>query len=242
MFRSGLCGDSYTYIKKWCKKGFLSKVGKWIAGQFIQTDVQENRRRILNVNKTTKRPIRPSWYKRLPPWMYLIGFMSVLALIISYFYSLHLRTLYDMPWWIWLVGFTFFSVLVFFKVVKYGIAGMKEISVPNGIFLSVCLGLIFGFIGTLLGIGLFDGINNLFADRTPVVAEAIVTDVRYYYEVSTGRGHHRHYVTVVDLPKEKRTMRIEDYYLYKMFTGDEILVTYRRGLFGVDIYEDFELK
>lgn len=100
-----------------------------------------------------------------------------------------------------------------------------------------------GFIGTLVGIGLFDGVNSLFADRTPVIAEAIVTDVRYHYEVSMARGGHiTHYVTIVELPEEKRTMRIEDYYLYKMFTDDEILITYRKGLFGVDIYEGFDVK
>ena len=162
--------------------------------------------------------------------------------IFCYFYELHLRTLYDVPWWIWLVGCALFSLIVFFRVVKYGIGGMKEITLAGSIFLSVCLGVIMGFIGTLVGIGLFDGVNSLFADRTPVIAEAIVTDVRYY-EVRTHRGGPiKHYVAIVELPKEKRTMRIEDFYLYKMHTDDEILITYRKGLSGVDIYEGFDVK
>lgn len=243
MFRSGLCGDSYTYIRRWCNKGSFSKIWEWIKARFVRTDVSENKRRMLNVNKTTQRPKRQPWYKRLSAWVYVVGFLLILTSIVCYFYELHLRTLYDVPWWIWLVGCAFFAVVVFFKVIRYGISGMKEVTLEGSIFLSVCLGAIMGFIGTLVGIGLFDGVNSLFADRTPVIAEAIVTDVRYYYEVRTHRrGPIKHYVAIVELPEEKRTMRIEDYYFYKMFTGDEILITYRKGLFGVDIYEGFEVK
>lgn len=243
MFRSGLCGDSYTYIRRWCNKGPFSKIWEWIKAKFVRTDVSENKRRMLNVNKTTQRPKRQPWYKRLPTWVYLVGFMSLLTAIFCYFYELHLRTLYNVPWWIWLVGCALFSLIVFFRVVKYGIGGMKEVTLAGSIFLSVCLGVFMGFIGTLVGIGLFDGVNSLFADRTHVIAEAIVTDVRYHYEVRTRRGAPiKHYVAIVELPEEKRTMRIEDFYLYKMHADDEIRITYRKGLFGVDIYEGFDVK
>ncbi len=243
MFRSGFCGDCYTYIRRWCNKGPFSKIWEWIKAKFVRTDVSENKRWMLNVNKTTQRPKRQPWYKRLPTWVYLVGFMSLLTAIFCYFYELHLRTLYNVPWWIWLVGCALFSLIVFFRVVKYGIGGMKEVTLAGSIFLSVCLGVIMGFIGTLVGIGLFDGVNSLFADRTPVIAEAIVTDVRYYYEVRTRRGAPiKHYVAIVELPEEKRTMRIEDFYLYKMHADDEIRITYRKGLFGVDIYEGFDVK
>ena len=236
MFQSGMFSDSYTYIRRWCRRRPWWKVfDNRILRKLIRQDAAEDMRRMSDAERAGESQKRKPWYRRLPEWLYWVVSAPVWIPLSFYFFDLHKRTLYDMPWWIWFAVSASSVLLVFVMITKNGI---KLRDVPSALLLALTLGLFSGFVATGLGIAMFDGVNRLFADSEPISERAVVTNGKFYHQ-GRGRFDFSHHITVVELVKEKRKMKIDDVNLYDVPPQSEVVITYRKGLFGFDIFDSF---
>ncbi len=103
--------------------------------------------------------------------------------------------------------------------------------------MSITFGLVSGVMAVGVCVGLFDGINRLFASE-PINAAAIVTNGKFLH-IGRGRGDFSRYITIVELTAENKIMEINDLELYKVPPQSEVIITYRHGLFGIDIFDSF---
>ena len=234
MFRSGMFSDSYTYIRRWCKRNSLLRLfPKWILKHLNCTDLLENNRRVSAGSETEKYRRKP-WYRLLPGWVYLLVFILVFFPVFSYFKDLHRRTLCVFPWWLWLV-YSLLSGLYFFIRTNSNNEKWKGLFVR--LFLSSAFGILTGLTAVLAGGGLFEGINRLFASE-PIEVSATVTYMKNP-RMSSGRSGRCKSITVVNIPSENRMMRIDDDGLYEVPPKSDVIITYRHGLFGIDIFDGF---
>lgn len=234
VFQSGMFSDSYTYISRWCKRKSIFRLfPKWIFKHFNCSDVSENGRRVSAGCKAEKCKRKP-WYRLLPEWSYWLILAPVYIPLLMYFFDLHRCTLYDMPWWMWFFGASLFAACILIMTLRNGQKG-------NGLFLSVPMSITFGLVSGAMavgvGVGLFDGINRLFASE-PINAAAIVTNGKFLH-IGRGRGDFSRYITIVELTAENKIMEINDLELYKVPPQSEVIITYRHGLFGIDIFDSF---
>lgn len=234
MFQSGMFSDSYTYIRRWSKgESVIRRLRKSALKYLTRSASSENSGRISRGVVAGKRRRKP-WYRRLTEWAYWVFIAPIYISLLFYFFNLHRRTLYDVDWWIWFLGGVLFILFFLFRTVKDGQKGREMLF---GILLSVTGGLVSGLIAVGAGIGLFDGVNRLFASE-PLEVTAVVTDIRFRH-IGRGRGDLSQYITVVELPSENRIMRIDDAALYNVAPQSRVVITYRRGLFGIDIFDSF---
>lgn len=231
MYSSGVFSDSYTYIARRCRRSVrIEKLRRLFTDKVLHARRPDNSARLKNAGSRGGRCRRKPWYGRLPGWMYWVLLTPVLLAVMIYFIDLHRRTLYDTPAWILYCG-------CLAGVAVWLLAIIKDRSL-SGIFTAVTAGCISGALGAEVCIGAFDGVNLLFADREPVRAEALVTDARHFHR-ARGRGDVNRYITVVQLKADGQRMKIDDASLYNVPAGREVVITYRRGLFGPRIFEGF---
>lgn len=234
MFQSGMFSDSYTYIRRWCKRKSMFRVfHKLILTHLTSPDHSENVRRVSIDHNTETRERKP-WYRLLPEWVYWIIFTPILLPVLIYFFDLHRRTLYDIPWWIWGVGSMSFAVYFLVLTIKNGLKGNGLLV---GILMPVTFGLVSGIMAVGVCVGLFDGINRLFASD-PINETAIVTNVKFHH-VGRGRWDFSRFITVVKCSPENKILKIDDVNLYNVPPQSEVIISYRQGLFGFDIFENF---
>lgn len=185
------------------------------------------------------------WYRKYPKWIYWIILIAVVFPIISFFTDLHRRTLLYVypPKWVDILTSILCLILALYVIISV-IFTVAKIKIRNeklnkylflfnfGYFLLVLI--------TYLGFALFDSVNLIFADRQPINASGIVTwNKQYIPRVGVSAFSQSHYLTTVNLPAEGRRLKIDDYKLYNVPANTEIILTYRRGLFGVDIFDSF---
>lgn len=234
MFQSGMFSDSYTYIHRWItKQSLLSPFRIWAQVRTKYSDSTENSRRVSAAYEADKCKRKP-WYRLLPEWIYWILFAPILFPLLFYFFDLHRRSLYDLPWWIWAAGSLLFALYFLISSLRNGLKG-------SGLTLSILMSVTFGLCSGIFAVGacagLFDGINRLFASE-PIEATATVTFGKFLHK-GRGRGDLSRYITVVNLDDENKIMKIDDVKLYDIPPESKIVITYRRGLFGVDIFDSF---
>lgn len=233
-FQSGMFSDSYTYIRRWCNgKSMFRVFHKLILTHLTCSDHSENVRRV-SMGHNTETQERKPWYRLLPEWVYWIIFAPIFIPIFVYFFDLHRRTLYDNPWWIWGVGSMSFAVYFLVLTIKNGLKG-KGLLV--GTLMSVTFGLVSGIMAVGVCVGLFDGINRLFASE-PINETAIVTNVKFHH-VGRGRWDFSRFITVVKCTPENKILKIDDVGLYNVPPQSEVIISYRQGLFGFDIFDNF---
>ncbi len=234
MFRSGMFSDSYTYIRRWCdRKSIFRLFTKWPLKHLKRSDASENAGRVsagCDIEKHRRKP----WYRLLPEWVYWVVLAPVYIPVLFYFFDLHKRTLYDVPWWIWFGGCL--SVSVYFLIITLK-NGLKGNGLFVGMLMSVTLGFACGVMAVGACVGLFDGINRLFASG-PISETAIVTNGKFHH-IGRGRGDFSRFVTVVELKTGNRIMKIDDVELYKVPPRSEVIITYRHGLFGIYVFDKF---
>lgn len=98
MFQSGMFSDSYTYIRRWCRRRPWWKVfDNRILRKLIRQDAAEDMRRMSDAERAGESQKRKPWYRRLPEWLYWVVSAPVWIPLSFYFFDLHKRTLYDMP-------------------------------------------------------------------------------------------------------------------------------------------------
>lgn len=93
-----------------------------------------------------------------------------------------------------------------------------------------------GYILTCLCIGTFDSVNRFFAEHSVITTSAIVTDSKYQYYW----GRYHVYVTIVELPEEGRKMKIKDYKIFEIPSESVVVISYRKGFFGLDIIANID--
>ena len=103
--------------------------------------------------------------------------------------------------------------------------------------MSVTFGVVSGIMAVGVCIGLFDGINRLFASE-PINKTAIVTNMKFHH-VGRGRGDFSRFITVVKCTPDNKTLKIDDVGLYNVPPQSEVMISYRQGLFGIDIFDNF---
>lgn len=234
MFHSGMFSDSYTYIRRWCNgKSIFRGFHKLILAHLTCSGHSENILRVSTGHNTETRE-RKSWYRLLPEWVYWIIFAPIYLPIFFYFFDLHRRTLYDIHWWIWGVGCMLFAVYFLVLTIKNGLKGNGFLV---GTLMSVTFGVVSGIMAVGVCIGLFDGINRLFASE-PINKTAIVTNMKFHH-VGRGRGDFSRFITVVKCTPDNKTLKIDDVGLYNVPPQSEVMISYRQGLFGIDIFDNF---
>lgn len=236
MFQSGLFSDSYTYIRKWCNQSDLSqKLRHWLRKHFISTNASNNNRRnrISDIRKDKNKRKRKPIVLKLSGWIYFILFAPIIYYIIYWGYDLHQRTLYEIPWWGWIIAELLFLILLFFRTHN------KEsvFETAHKFVLFITLGLILSIIPIGVSICLFDGLNNWFAKSEPSNAPAMVIDKRFQ-KFRLRSGYITRYINTVHFIDEDKTIKIDNLKLYNMPMHKEIMITYRHGLFGFDIFDN----
>ena len=108
-----------------------------------------------------------------------------------------------------------------------------------GFSLTSTMALSLGLLGTIVCIGAFDGLNRLFADRDVSTVRGVVKYGKYRQYL--GRGQSK-YVTIVELPEERRSMKIVDVKLFEMPPESNVEISYRKGLFGVEIIDNINYE
>lgn len=185
------------------------------------------------------------WYRKYSKWIYWIILFAVVIPIVNFFTDLHRRTLlyvYPPKWMdilttvlcIILILYVILSVII--TVAKIKIRNKKVYEYLFFFSLGYCMLVII----SVFSVALFDSVNRIFADRQPINATGIVTwNKQYIPRVGVSAFSQSHYLTTVNLPAEGRRLKIDDYKLYNVPANTEIIITYRRGLFGVDIFDTF---
>ena len=237
VFRSGWNSDSYTYIKRWCNRGqACGRIINWVERKLnsikrtqplstLKKDISENK----NNNKIFR---RKPWYMRLPEWVYWVVTAPLWLPLSIYFFDLHDRTIYDTPYWVWFILPALFMIIGIGFICRSQFEIRKYIVALSFVF-AMALGV--GFLGTNVCIGVFDGLNRLFADRNVTIVRGVVTNDKY--RLNLGRGQSRR-ITIVDLPEEGRSIKIVDGRLFEMPSKSNVDIAYRNGLFGVEIIEN----
>ena len=234
MFQSGMFSDSYTYICRWCNQKSLFRLfSKWAFKHFNCSDVSENSRRLSAVCESEKCKRKP-WYRLFPEWVYWLILAPVYIPVLFYLFDLHKRTLCDVPRWIWFAGTLSFAICFLIGTLKNNLR-CKGLLV--GLLMSITFGVVFGIMAVRVCVGLFEGVNRLFASE-PIEVSATVTH-RKFFHIGRGRGDFSKFITVVEISSENRVMKVDDVELYKIPPQSEVIITYRHGLFGVDIYDSF---
>jgi len=234
MFQSGMFSDSYTYISRWCKRKSLFRLfTKWTLKHFNCSDVSENGRRV-SVGREAEKCKRKPWYRLFPEWVYWLTLAPVYVPVAFYFFDLHKRTLCDIPWWIWFVGSSLIAAYILIGMIRNG---LRRKGLLVGLLMSITFGTIYGMMAVGSCIGLFEGINRLFASE-PIEVSATVTYGKFHHR-SIGRWNFNWFITIVQLKPENVILKIDDYELYKVPPQSEVIITYRHGLFGIDIFDSF---
>ncbi len=234
VFQCGMSSDSYTYISRWCKReNIFRQFAVWFLKHFNCKDVSENARRVSAAGEAEKCKRKP-WYRLLPGWVYWLIFSPVYIPVLYYFSDLNKRTLCDIPWWIWFAGGSLIAVYFLVKTLRNGRRGDGFLA---DLLMSATFGAVPGLMAVVVGVGLFEGINRLYASD-PIEVSATVTNGKFRIE-RIGKYTSYQYITVVELPSENRVMKIDDVKLFKVPPQSEVIITYRHGLFGVDIFESF---
>lgn len=234
MFQSGLFSDSYTYIRRWCNKSNLSqKLRHWLRKHLISTKASKNNyRKTISDNKNDKYKRKPL-YLRLSGWIYFIIFAPIIYYITYLGYDLHQRTLYEIPWYVWIMAELLFLILLFFRTHN------KEsiFESAHKFVLFITLGFILSIIPIGISIGLFDGLNYLFAKSEPINAPAMVIDKKFR-KIRLRGGYITRYMNTVHFINDDRTVEIDNMDLFNMPMYQEVMITYRHGLFGFDIFDN----
>ena len=149
-----------------------------------------------------------------------------------YFFDLHDRTIYDTPYWVWFILPALFMIIGIGFVCRSRFEIRKYIVALSLVF-AMALGV--GFLGTNVCIGVFDGLNRLFADRNVTIVRGVVTNDKY--RLNLGRGQSKR-ITIVDLPEEGRSIKIVDGRLFEMPSKSNVDIAYRKGLFGMEIIDN----
>ena len=106
---------------------------------------------------------------------------------------------------------------------------------------TIIHGIFAGAFAYYVSISVFEVVNYLFADSKPVTASAIVTggkkEIRRH-----GRYSISHHYTLVKLIDEDRYIWIDDSRLFRVPSYSKVDITYYRGLFGIDVFDDYTVK
>lgn len=119
MFRSGMFGDSYTYIRRWLRRDRRSvkilNTTRNISKKLCRLVSDGSNEYYRKANEEKKNLTRRPWYRRLPEWAYWVLSMPIWVPISFYLIELNKRTLYHIPEWLWLVCPITFIVLFIFR-------------------------------------------------------------------------------------------------------------------------------
>lgn len=234
MFRTGFTGDSYTYIQRWCKDNPLRQISDRIVKRLSRQDrIEDNCRKANRPLERTEQKRSP-WYKLMPEWIYLIILVPVFMPLMFYFFDLHRRSLYQIHWWSCVIVSVILAMM-FFAIILIKNPEIKRSR--SGVVMSLVFCLNIGMLGFAICVGLYDGVNRLFASK-PVTVKAVMTNGKYFHR-GIGRGDVSRYISSVRLLDENRTIRIDDSRLFKVPPQGDIEIVYRRGFFGTDIFETF---
>lgn len=240
LFKNGPFIDSYKYIKYYCTgRTLFPKIlntiyrPKYSYNSAAQT--YKNANAFLNQNPSFNVP----WYKRIPNW--LISIILATIIIASAFAKgvPGYRTLYLTPKWVLIIGGMTFALI---PLVLFAIWARKSFKEPGTFCFYILISFICGFMGygiTAMGTAWFYAINYWFREPQQITTKAIVTADRWdYVTYERHQGKRVHYVNILDLPEEHRSITAVDGYIHTMPTDTEFDLVYCKGFFGIDIFEN----
>lgn len=238
VFRSGLMSDSYTFILRWCKRdNLVFRVWHKLSKKLIGSGSSD---KILKYGKDTEnreKEVRKASILCNP----LLGSAVSMIVCISlgvYLFDLDRRTLYNFSPYL-LLGFCLAATLLFLFIILRQPTKLKNIVTDIGY--TIIHGIFAGAFAFYVSISVFEVVNYLFADSKPVTASAIVTGGKKETR-RHGRYSISHHYTLVKLIDEDRYIWIDDSRLFRVPSYSEVDITYYRGLFGIDVFDDYTVK
>lgn len=238
VFRSGLMSDSYTFILRWCKRdNLVFRVWHKLSKKLIVSGASD---KILKYGKDTEnreKEVRKASFLCNP----LLGSAVSMIVCISlgvYLFDLDRRTLYNFSPYL-LLGFCLAATLLFLFIILRQPTKLKNIVTDIGY--TIIHGIFAGAFAFYVSISVFEVVNYLFADSKPITTSAIVTGGKKETR-RHGRYSISHHYTLVKLIDEDRYMWIDDSRLFRVPSYSTIDITYYRGLFGIDVFDDYTVK
>lgn len=238
VFRSGLMSDSYTFILRWCKRdNLVFRVWHKLSKKLIGSGSSD---KILKYGKDTEnreKEVRKASILCNP----LLGSAVSMIVCISlgvYLFDLDRRTLYNFSPYL-LLGFCLAATLLFLFIILRQPTKLKNIVTDIGY--TIIHGIFAGAFAFYVSISVFEVVNYLFADSKPITTSAIVTGGKKETR-RHGRYSISHHYTLVKLIDEDRYMWIDDSRLFRVPSYSTIDITYYRGLFGIDVFDDYTVK
>lgn len=238
VFRSGLMSDSYTFILRWCKHdNLVFRVWHKLSKKLIVSGASD---KILKYGKDTEnreKEVRKASILCNP----LLGSAVSMIVCISlgvYLFDLDRRTLYNFSPYL-LLGFCLAATLLFLFIILRQPTKLKNIVTDIGY--TIIHGIFAGAFAFYVSISVFEVVNYLFADSKPITTSAIVTGGKKETR-RHGRYSISHHYTLVKLIDEDRYMWIDDSRLFRVPSYSTIDITYYRGLFGIDVFDDYTVK
>lgn len=237
VFRSGLMSDSYTFILRWCKRdNLVFRVWHKLSKKLIGSGSSD---KILKYGKDTEnreKEVRKASILCNP----LLGSVSMIVCISLgvYLFDLDRRTLYNFSPYL-LLGFCLAATLLFLFIILRQPTKLKNIVTDIGY--TIIHGIFAGAFAFYVSISVFEVVNYLFADSKPITTSAIVTGGKKETR-RHGRYSISHHYTLVKLIDEDRYMWIDDSRLFRVPSYSTIDITYYRGLFGIDVFDDYTVK
>lgn len=239
VFRSGLMSDSYTFILRWCKRdNLVFRVWHKLSKKLIVSGASD---KILKYGKDTlnrEKEVRKASFLRTPTMLQKAVSMIIFIPIGIYLFDLDRRTLYNFPLYL-LLGFCLAATLLFLFLLLRHAKNLKDIVID--ICFSAMFGICAGAVAFYVSVSSFEVVNYLFADSKPVTANAIVTSGKKEIRSHGRHSISRHY-TLVKLIDEDRYVWIDDIRLFHVPSYSEVDITYYRGLFGIDVFDDYTVK
>ena len=238
VFRSGLMSDSYTFILRWCKRdNLVFRVWHKLSKKLIVSGASD---KILKYGKDTlnrEKEVRKASFLRNP----LLGSAVSMIVCISlgvYLFDLDRRTLYNFSPYL-LLGFCLAATLLFLFIILRQPTKLKNIVTDIGY--TIIHGIFAGAFAFYVSISVFEVVNYLFADSKPITTSAIVTGGKKKQRRQRAYSISHHY-TLVKLIDEDRYIWIDDSRLFRVPSYSTIDITYYRGLFGIDVFDDYTVK
>lgn len=238
VFRSGLMSDSYTFILRWCKRdNLVFRVWHKLSKKLIGSGSSD---KILKYGKDTEnreKEVRKASFLCNP----LLGPAVSMIVCISlgvYLFDLDRRTLYNFSPYL-LLGFCLAATLLFLFIILRQPTKLKNIVTDIGY--TIIHGIFAGAFAFYVSISVFEVVNYLFADSKPITTSAIVTGGKKETR-RHGRYSISHHYTLVKLIDEDRYIWIDDSRLFRVPSYSTIDITYYRGLFGIDVFDDYTVK